>query len=239
MGGTKNTTSNLDDVQTSDQVANSLNTAFKEDTKTENILLNLYPNIIDTIKLENEADVNNLGVAADKVLLVGQTTVAENGYYIQGSGKQTLSQGSNFFIDSNGKTAVYNDRATNGSVTFTQVFFDNINLWYVKTQASTNAINDVNIPLRPNVPCIVDTEILGYHTADYSRMFHGTYRRTIYYDGTNYYNGGVLESKIKRTNVTFALPVIDFIITDDDRKISITPGDAQETKWFIKGKVSF
>jgi hypothetical protein len=232
MGRTRNTTT---DVQTSTQVTTTVNQAIKEDSKTENLNLHLYPNIINTIYTDNQTVSS---IPADKVLLVGQTTKTENGYY-DGNVKQTLTQGSNFFIDEDGKTGVYNAETTNGEETFTQVFFHNINMWYVKTQASTDAIDAINIPIRQDKPCVVEAEIMGYRTADYSKSFHGSYRKSIYYDGTTYHDGGAMETKLKRTDTNFPYPSVSFTINATERKIVITPGDATSTKWFVKGRVSF
>jgi hypothetical protein len=236
---TDGTTITLNEISSTTSVNNTVTTALKEDTKTENLILNLQPLIIDSIELDNQTDLSNLGDPGDKVLLVGQDTESENGYYIQGSGKQTLNE-NRFFIDSSEKTGVYNYDVHNGTDTFTRVFFHNISLWFVKPETtSTVQFDTVDIPVRQDKPCMVEAEVMGYRTSDYSISFLGSYRKTIYYDGTTYHDGGSMEKRLKRTDATFAFPEVTFAINGSERKIKITPGDSTATKWFVKGHVSF
>lgn len=199
------------------------------------------PDVITSIKTTNQTDVNSLGGTSDLVLLVGQTTSTENGLYEQ-TGATTIKQSNptsnTFYIEqTTGIRAIFNTVVDKHM----RVYYDKICFNETLTSTSVTISTICDIPVIQNKPTIIEVEVLGYLTGDYSDSFHGVYKRTIYNNAGNLLNGGTLTSQIKRTSTGFSnLPTITFDTDTNPAVLKFSPGTGHtaSTKWFIKGNIS-
>ena len=207
--------------------------------KTENISqTNFFSKVVDDIKTTNQTSTSVLGSLNDLVLLVGQTTESENGLYEQTSTSATTKQSisnSHFYFKTDGIRAVFQKDVDK----FVQVYFDNVHLTHTFTSTSTTQVEVYDLPVFEDKPTIVNIELLGYLTGDYTDSFHGVYKRTIYNNSGTLVDGGALSTQIKRTSTGFStLPTVTFDVSTNPPKLKITPGDTTSTKWFVRGNIS-
>ena len=200
------------------------------------------PDVITSIKTTNQTNTNTLGTTNDFILLLGQTTSTENGLYEQTGAatttKQTNPTSNTFYIEqTNGIRAIFNTVLDKHM----RVYYDKICFNETLTSTSVTTTSIFDIPVIQNKPTIIEVEVLGYLTADFSDSFHGVYKRTIYNNAGNLLNGGTLTSQIKRTSTGFSnLPTITFDTTANPAVLKFSPGTGHtaSTKWFIKGYIS-
>ena len=222
------TTINVEDIKTDSTV-----------DKTENISqTNFFSKVVDDIKTTNQTDTSVLGSLNDLVLLVGQTTLSENGLYEQTSASATTKQSisnSHFYFKTDGIRAVFQKDVDK----FVQVYFDNVNLTHTFTSTSTTQVEVYDIPVFRDNPTIINIELLGYRTSDFTDSFHGVYKRTIFNEVGTLRDGGTLTTQIIRTGAGFStLPTVTFDVSSNPPKLKITPGDTTSTKWFVRGNIS-
>lgn len=194
---------------------------------------NLKPKSVTTIKTTNQVNVTTLGeTLGDTIVLIGQDTIGENGLYEKGatnSSKQTLDK-NHYFFDTGGIRAIFIKEIDR----IKQVYIDNIHIGedFTTDFESVTPVDIFDIFVKSENITTIDLEVIGIKD---DNIFHGTYKRTIYNNGTNYVDGGN-HLDISKIKGTFVSPTISFDL--DNKKCQLTPGDTDVTKWFIKGKKS-
>ena len=232
----KNTTKNTL-VKTDGTIINIDKLDIKEDNFGENLgNVNLKPKSVTSIKTSNQTDTKSLGTFnGEYTVLVGQDIITENGLYKRESGASTiknteLEDKNHYFFDTAGIRAIFIDEIDR----FKQVYIDNIHIGENFTTASITEVDVFDIFVKSGNITIIDLEVIGIKDNGVN-IFHGTYKRTIYNNGTAYVDGEK-HLDISKTKGTFSSPAVNFDITN--KKVKLTPGDDTQTTWFIKGKKS-
>lgn len=234
---TKNKTIRVDEILTRAEI-------LALQTDAEAVHNSTYkPDVVDDIKTTNQTNLNVLGTTGDFVLLIGQTTTAENGLYEQTGASTTVKQATpssdTLYVEqTNGLRAIFNTVINEHM----RVYYNKFSFNETLTTTSVSTTNVFEIPVVANSPTIIEIDVLGYLTSDYTDSFHGSYKRTIYNENGTLRDGGTLSSQVKRTGTGFAnLPVISFDTSGDEAILQFSPGTGHtaETKWFVKGHVSF
>ena len=230
---TKNKTLRVDELLTRTEIL-----AIQTDGET--IHNSSYkPTVIDDIKTTNQTNTNVLGTTGQIILLIGQTTTAENGLYEQTTGttttKQTNPTKNTLYVEqTNGIRAIFNTIIS----AFLRVYYDKFSFDETLTTTTVSTTDIFSVPVLQDKPTIIKVEILGYLTGDYTDSFHGVYKRTLYNNGGALVNGGELSTQIKRTSTGFSnLPTITFDTGANPVVLKFSPGTGHtaSTKWFIKG----
>lgn len=234
---TKNKTIRVDEILTRSEI-------LALQTDAEAVHNSTYkPDVVDAIKTTNQTNLNVLGTTGDFVLLISQTTTAENGLYEQTGASTTVKQATpsidTLYVEqTNGLRAVFNTVINEHM----RVYYNRFSFNETLTTTSVSTTNVFEIPVIENSSTIIQIEVLGYLTSDYTDSFNGSYKRTFYNENGTLRDGGVLVSEIKRTKSGFTnLPVISFDTSGDEAILQFSPGTGHvtETRWFIKGNISF
>lgn len=206
--------------------------------------LPFFPYPVQSIKTTNISNVSNLSAYVslnEYIVLIGQTTSSQNGLYLQDgvstATKQVLPTDTNsYFLDvsvADGDNCIYllSDE-------FIQTYYKKINLGLSITTTSNSQTDLFDIPVSLNRSSEIILKISGFHTADYSVIFYGEYKRTYYNDNGTYRDFGIFTETTKKSS-TFSYPTVTFSTSSSQPNVKITPGNTTSTKWFIKGDITF